>query len=220
MMEHEVEGHLQKHFSPDSRLIEYLRERLQLSAQMDEMDAAGEEIPPEIFTRDKSLRTKKLRILDDIVFQAMADLTFFFECIAEHPELNDLFDNDIQDLLGLRRNTPELQRSGYMFSRLIRSILIADKKIEFKQGDIRRSKEEVNGYRLILTDLLQQSIHDKVEGPLLYVIRTPEARKNVLNDFDTVRGWTIMLKHSIDEDLVKEIPHRTFDFGSGELLKD
>lgn len=219
MAEHEVEELRQRHFGPDSELKEYLSKRLQIAKQMDEMDAAGREIPPEVYASEKSLRTKKVRILNGIVFQAMADLTFFFECIAEHPDLKDIFDNDIQDLLGLRRNTPESQRSGYMFARLIRSILITNKKLGFKQEDTRRSREEVKDYRLILTDLLQQSVQDKVQRPLSNVIKTPEARKNVLDDFSRARGWTIMLKHSIDENLVKEIPHRIFDFGSGELLK-
>ena len=218
MSKHEIDGESQKCFIPSLKLRDYLSKRLQVTKQMDKIYAAGEEIPPEIFGSDRGLRTTKVRILNDIVFQAMADLTFFFECIKEHQELRNIFDNDVQDLLGLRRNTSESQRAGYMFSRLIRSILITDEKIGLKKVGIRRSKD-VKDYRLILTDLLQQSVQDKVRGTLSDAIWTPEARKNVLDDFGRVRGWTIDLKHGADQNMTNRIPHRIFGFGSGELLK-
>ena len=34
----------------------------------------------------------------------MANLAFFFEVIARHPELEDVYGDDIRDLLGIRRN--------------------------------------------------------------------------------------------------------------------
>ena len=64
-----------------------MKKRLQLMSQMDVLDAAGEEFSPEINANDRSLRTLKTRILDQIIFPAMADLTYFFEVIAEHSEL-------------------------------------------------------------------------------------------------------------------------------------
>lgn len=168
--------------------------------------------------KDKSLRTKKVRILDGIVFQAMADLTYFFGRVAEHPELRDIFDSDIKDLLGLRDDNRKSQRTGYVFSRLIRSILIADKRSEFNQEDVRHRRDEVNDYRLILIDILQQAVQDKIRRPLSNVINTQEAINTVLNDFSRVRGWTIMLKHHVNQGLANEVPHRAFDFDNKNSL--
>lgn len=204
-----------RHFGPSTELRDYMSKRLQISKQMDQIDAAGEEIPNEIYASNKSLSTKKVRILNGIIFQAMADLTYFFGCIAEHPELRDIFDSDIKDLLGLRYNPRKSQRPGYVFSRLIRSILILDKKLEFDQEDVKRKRgDELNDYRLILTDLLQQAVQDKIQRPLSNVMNAQEAINNVSNDFSRVRGWTIMVKHRVDQDIANEVPHRTFDFGT------
>ena len=105
MIEHEAEESMLKYFSPDSRLIDYLEERLQLSKEMDRLDVTGKEFTPKINARDKSLRTKKVRILNDIIFQAMADLTFFFKAISLHLELQEILDSDIKDLLGIRHKS-------------------------------------------------------------------------------------------------------------------
>jgi predicted ABC-type ATPase len=221
MDEHTAEESNKKYFSPCHELRQYLVERLKLAKRMNELDSAGAEIPTELFAKDRSLRTKKVRILDDIIFQAMADLTYFFGCIAEHPELRDIFDSDIKDLLGLKHNSHKSQRAGYGFSRLIRSILIADKKmLEFNQEDVKRKRreDELSDYRLILTDLLQQAVQDKIRRPMSTVMITQDAVNNVLNDFSKARGWTIMLKHHVDQGLANEVPHRIFDFDPQKSL--
>ncbi len=191
-----------------------MKKRLQLMSQMDVLDAAGEEFSPEINANDRSLRTLKTRILDQIIFPAMADLTYFFEVIAEHSELRMLFENDIKDLLGVRRNNPEMYISGFIFHRLLSSILIMGKRSGYDIQDImpEGKKIEAEDYRLYLTDLAQQILYDKVDRSLLGVIDTPDARRNVLNDFDRTRGWTKMLAHYVDQTTIDEIPRRTFDF--------
>ena len=105
-----------KSYNADSGLIGYLEKRLKLSKEMDQLDAAGKEFPSEINARDKSLRTKKVRILD-IIFQAMADLTFFFKTVALHPELQQILESDIKDLLGVKHQST--QEYGYMICDLL-----------------------------------------------------------------------------------------------------
>lgn len=67
----------------------------------------GEEIPKEIEKEKAALSTQKTRILDDKIFQAIADIAFFFNVIGTHPEIQHEFDDDIQELLGVRRKLPE-----------------------------------------------------------------------------------------------------------------
>lgn len=71
------------------------------------------------------MRTEKVRILDEIVFPAMADLVFFFEAIARKEDLQSKFKSDVEELLGVRHT--ELQMYGFMFDRLLRSILAIEK---------------------------------------------------------------------------------------------
>src|SRR5688500_1483707 len=117
MAKHLTEDDGPKRFTPSEGLIEYMRDRLKLSRQMNEVDAAGEKFSDMIDDQNRSLRTRKVRVLNDIVFQAMADLTFFFQTISVYPELQVVFDNDVKDLLGIRRNT--VQEYGFIFHSLL-----------------------------------------------------------------------------------------------------
>ena len=139
-----------------------MRDRLKLSRQMEEKIAAEEEFSADMNTQDKSLRTKKTRILNEIVFPAMADLVFFFEAIASHEDLQVRFENDIKDLLGIKRN--ELQAYGFILLSLIRSILII--------RDIERPRNKQDDFRLKLNHILQGIVFDKVRPSLIDVFKT------------------------------------------------
>lgn len=71
---------------------------------------------------------------------------------------------------------------------------------------------------MILIDILQQAVQDKIRRPLSDVMNTQDAINNVLNDFGRVRGWTMMLKHQVNQDLANEVPHRAFDFDNKNSL--
>jgi hypothetical protein len=200
-----AEETMRKCFDPDSRLVGYLKERLQLTKQMDELDAAQIEFPPEVDARDKSLRTKKVRVLNDIVFQAMADVTFFFEAIALHPELKERLDSDVKDLLGVKHNSS--QDYGFMILNLLQSILIVNHD---KKGKIER-----DDFRLQLNNKLQGIIMDKARQFLPIVFKNDKAEHIVWDDLARAWAWTAML--AINRDY--GVPNRTFDFDTANLLK-
>ena len=49
----------------------------------------------------------------------MINLTYFFQFVASHEELQPIFEDDIKDLLGLRRENKE-KEFGYMFYYLLK----------------------------------------------------------------------------------------------------
>lgn len=187
-----------------------MRDRLKLSRQMNEIDAAGEQFSVKIDAQDRSLRTRKVRILNDIIFQAMADLTFFFETISVYPELQVVFDNDVKDLLGVRRNS--VQEYGFMFLNLLRSILIL-RDMESKE----RPRNKQDDFRIKLNHILQGIVFDKVRPSLIDVFKLQEAQIAVKDDFRRAWAWTGTLASNIDEK--EDVPHRTFEFDINELLK-
>ena len=195
-----------KSYNADSGLIGYLDKRLKLSKEMEQLDAAGKEFPSEINARDKSLRTKKVRILD-IVFQAMADLTFFFKTISLHPELLEVLDSDIKDLLGIRHKSSHVY--GFMILDLLRSILIVEDGQ--KGGSIKR-----DDFRLSLNNKIQGIVLDKANRSLPLVFNNDRAEHIVWDDLGRAWAWTRML--AIDKEFGD--PHRTFNFDSSELLKE
>ena len=79
--------------------------RLRLQREKDKRDP---ETTAEAFSdKDKrkirNLDRMKVYILNKHIFQAMANLTFFFESIAESPELQEVFEDDIKELLFWRK---------------------------------------------------------------------------------------------------------------------
>jgi hypothetical protein len=223
MTEHEAENLLAKDCKPSEGLISYLHQRLKLSRQMDKMDAAGEDFSPEINAQDRSLRTKKVRVLDDIIFQAMADLTFFFESIAAHPELLVIFDSDIKELLGVRHEGS--QEYGFMLRRLLRSILIIEEERDIggvrdigKVRDKDRLNDKQDDYRLRLNHILQGIVFDKARPYIVDTFDLREVQHVLKEDFSRAWGWTGTLSYGIDE-RNEGTPRRTFQYDFNKLLK-
>jgi hypothetical protein len=178
---------------------------------MDKIDAAGEDFSVEINTQDRSLRTKKVRVLDDIIFQAMADLTFFFESVAAYAELLGVFENDIKELLGVRHEGT--QEYGYMLRRLLRSILIIR---EVRDKDRLHNKQD--DYRLRLNHILQGIVFDKARPYIANTFHLREAQHVLKDDFSRAWGWTGTLSYGIEE-RNEGTPHRTFQYDFNELLR-
>ena len=117
------------------------------------------------------------------------------------------FENDIKDLLGIKRN--ELQAYGFILLSLIRSILII--------RDIERPRNKQDDFRLKLNHILQGIVFDKVRPSLIDVFKLQEAQIAVKDDFRRAWAWTGTLASNIGEK--EDVPHRTFEFDINELLK-
>ena len=54
----------------------------------------------------RNLDRRKRYILDKYIFESMANLIFFFEYLKKHPDLRDVFEDDIKELFGYIRVKP------------------------------------------------------------------------------------------------------------------
>jgi hypothetical protein len=88
-------------FKPDKKLIGFMEEKLHVEKMKKALTLAGKELSHADQQKRQKLKTNKVRLLNDIVFPAMANLTYFFECIANHPELQSIFEDDLKDLFGM-----------------------------------------------------------------------------------------------------------------------
>ena len=212
-----------KGYFPDKVVSNYVHEKLHFEKKRRQEKMQGKE-----FVGNKRYSNLKKRKIDALnrIFKSMANLTFYFECIAQDDELNKIFEDDTLDLLGLRDETSK-ERYEYIFSRLIRSILIGAKKSRLTIEDIlpvkkRGKKPQEEGtydFRLILTDLLQQLLNQKLKRTSQDLFgEEPRVIENVLDDFERARGWTIMLRNMTDREKLMEEPYRIFDFNTAEIL--
>jgi hypothetical protein len=117
----------------------------------------------------------------------MANLDFFFRAIAEYPKLQDVFENDLKDLLGIRRD-PSKYEYGYMLQRLLRAVLIIGNE-EYDNNAYLNYKEVE--FRFKLLDNLQQLIWYKYYPYIAKIFKyNPQLQHTVGSDFSRVLGYT------------------------------
>jgi hypothetical protein len=187
--------------------------------------------------RKRYLDKEKVKILDRYIFPSMANLTFFFKSISRYPQLKEIFDNDIKDLLGVNRVNPQQNNYGFIFSQLVRSILlieeeapseeVADKEDFPLQYQLART--DINDFRLRLNHVLQDII--RIKAVDIDLAEVPKAEKHFIeDDFNRARLWTRIIARrttqTTDENEETEdiennnLPHRIIEFGRIPLRED
>jgi len=100
-----------------------MRQKLQLEKKKAQATMGGKDLSDEDLKRYDAIRNDKKRILENVIFPAMANLIFFFESIDQEPVLWETFKDDVEELLGIKRNGPSVDNYGKFFISLFRSIL-------------------------------------------------------------------------------------------------
>jgi hypothetical protein len=189
-----------KHYTPNVHLVDYFRNVLQQNKSIifkGEADGAGESQGD-----NKNLPRMKVHYLDKHIFQAMADLMFFFQTVAQHKELQKVYEEDIKDLLGIRRAKPNELPYGFVFVQLISAILsLRTREYEFPNEDYENDTLKIKrDYTLKLTHKLQEIVYDKLERYLMDVFDNLDAQKAVANDLSRVLGWVGMLASGVSDE--------------------
>lgn len=190
-----------KYYSPDQSLVDYMHDLLQITHNKKKLDAGAQA------TEKGRLRTAKSRhILPEILFPAMANLTFFFEATELFPELLSAgtLESDIKELLGIRRLNPRAYNYAFMFMSLISNMIM-----------ISRTSED---FRLKLLHKLADIIWFKVTG--LKLLETQSASSRVLEDIGRSTTWLEMLSSRVKDeyDLSRLAPR--YDKEELDKLKD
>lgn len=197
-----------KCYPPDALLVNYMREKLLYETSNSESRIRKRKAKNATYSR---LKKKKFDVIDR-VFRSMANTVFFFKCIAEYPVLERVFEDDIANLLGLRRINQE-KDIGFVFSDLMDYILIGSKEGRFGPGPDNRLD-----FRLILTHQVQKIIAHKIRQSSVGILA--EAPRRIVNGhFDNVWAWTEMLSHAAEKNANYKVPP-TRTFCVEELLGD
>jgi hypothetical protein len=146
------------------------------------------------------LDKEKVELLNNYIFPSMSNLIFFFVSTSRYPQLRNIFENDIKNLLGVRLENPEGNNSEFAFIELIRSILLPG------YGFIGEVKVSRKDFRLRLNQILHDIIKSMVDLALTDM-RDTSAYRIVMDDFERTVAWTKMLAHCADGVEVKK-PHR------------
>jgi hypothetical protein len=229
----------QKHFSPDEEIIEFMHKRLHMEKIKNKLKYRGEKLSDKDQMEDHRLRIKKVRLLNNIIFPAMANLTYFFECVANHPELQSIFEDDLKDLFGIRHNYEyDLKKNDPLLAddnapksqeerKYIQNLKIMGKNpkrgfmferlisaaLTWDLNGKEKEKNDTKNFRLILLGILQNICYFRVQRLLLSDFTT-ETASIVDNDIGRARAWINLYSSKVVGDADDIPPHRTFKFES------
>jgi hypothetical protein len=218
-----------KGYPPEEAVVSLMTNLLQYSSDLE----YGRNVEK---NRKRYLDKEKVTILDKFIFPSMANLTFFFKSISRYPELKHIFDDDIKDLLGVRRIDPQHNKYGFILSQLVRSILLIEEEEYSEEASAREdfplhyqlAKIDKGDFRLRLNQILQDIIKIKIMDIDLAGVSEIEKRF-LLDDFNRVLLWTRIIaagttqitEDTDDEDTENnKLPHRTIKFGRIPLRED
>ena len=201
MSEHGKGPQEQKGYQPSKKLIQLVEEKLQLLK-------SGKS--------SKSWDKKKFDFLEKL-FQSYADMIYFLESTAEHPELHEVFKKDLLDFFDMRsvRQAPQLHTlfgphiSGIRLNETAFTRLIFASIVPHEYSEEKPFEE----YRLKLLDTLQAIVYAKMWFVLNNTFGVQkQVTKSALNDLENALGWTAMVgKAEVEKD---HKPKRYLDFPS------
>jgi hypothetical protein len=222
-----------------------MRIRLRLERRKQKVTLAGKELSTSDKKKLNTIRSKKKRLLENIIFPSMANLIFFFESINEDKILEKTFSDEVEDLLGIRRNDPNLANYGIFFWRLVSSIISIH-----SPG---HRKDYSDDHRLRLMAYLQEIVGKKISLIIRDFLATDDAIRIVNQDIGRAAAWSELaasvVKDYYDFGILSETipggigekesekrikkreeefqknarinaPDRTFNFNTKELLND
>ena len=138
--------------------------------------------------------------------------------MSRYPQLQIVFENDIKDLLGVRRQKPNKGNYGFILSDLLKSILALGIKDRFYVDH--EEMISVKDFRLRLASILCEIFKTKVCLILKDVLKDPTLECTVEEDFNRTLAWSTILADSVDQSEDSEPPHRTILFDTRQSRED
>lgn len=133
----------------------------------------------------QNLKQKKRRLLDT-VFKSMNNLVEFLEYVSESERLQDMFYDDLQQLLlgNTDRNPPT-------FYRFLNAALT-------KRGDNNKHQHQTDDYRLVLANIMTSILFIHVPSRLMLKVGADITNTIVTPDFSKVCAWTKLFASDVD----------------------
>jgi hypothetical protein len=161
--------------------------------------------------RKRPWQTAKVRLLDDIIFPSMANLTVFLEFLQHNSYLGKTFEKDLKALFFAKsvvENPTQTQREKTIFERLITASCIPELKGDGTAEDI-----SFPDFRSILCNMMQDSIFyaTQVVGTHMFHERFNDltfSSNMMVPDIGRARSWTTVLAGEAYKDLDKSFDRK------------
>ena len=175
--------------------------------KIDDRRDVGEDVSKERINHNKTkrlLQRRKVDVLDKHIFRSMANLVLFFKYLEDHPELREIYEEDVKELLGFIGKNAKYEDNT--ITRLLQSML---------KWNI---NSDPNNFRLELISSIQNVIYNKILVLTLMEENLGESITNTIVNPDVGRAliWSRMFSaryknsEKKKEDQTKE-PNRPID---------
>lgn len=173
---HESNDIIDSSYARTSSLNELLKDQLQYLQSVEEehkkMVAGEGEIPEEEKLKLKKIKRnldrRKVDVLNKHIFRSMANLIILFDNLAEHPELRNIYEEDVKELLGfIGQNAKKYEDN--IVTRLLESILTWNtnrEPINFRL-ELMSSIQNVIFHKLIDLSLMDENLGESVTNMIV-----------------------------------------------------
>jgi hypothetical protein len=174
----------------DSRYIlnnsvrHYIEEKLQLENKRKRLLEKGRELTSEDKRKIRTLDRRKVYVLQ-YIFRSLANLTFFLEETAKNQVLQEIFEDDLKELFGIK----DTDRSNNVLGRLVDALLSWDER------------KDPNNFRLGLIFILQNIIFLKINNIASIEFGDIMANNIVQPDMGRAWAWTNLYSKRVKKDI-------------------
>ena len=156
-----------------------MKRKLRLLQKEQNLRQAGEELSEDDKTERRNLDRDKLYILNKQIFPAMANITVFLEYMTRNEELQEVFDDELEELfLGVSESNPTTKIP--VFRRFIEAAI----NYNFLK------KENTNNFRLVLVNIMQMLIFQHMGHIALIKMDSMISNTIVSPDLGRAYAWT------------------------------
>jgi hypothetical protein len=192
-----------KSYIPNEALVNFIQDWLHYHKKKDVLTKEGKELTKEDRAKLDELRRMKPYVLDNVIFPAMANLTYFFEALAVSKKLTEAFDDDVIELLDPSRAADAAKFSGNdmrmssirfrnnNLARLVMSMV----SIHY---DSSNPKKRLTDFRVGILYQLLNIVGDAMDDLLSTEFSFNQVWRSAYEDYTRMKGWLALLAISVE----------------------
>ncbi|NNM03271.1 MAG: hypothetical protein HKP26_06910 [Nitrosopumilus sp.] len=193
-----------KSYIPDETLVNFIQDWLHIHKKRERLTKEGKELSTEDKKKLRALDKKKVDHMDNLIFPALANLTYFFEAMAASTRLSNGFEDEIEEVVDPRKSKDAAKFSGnrmrmasFQFRRNNLARLV-DAALSIPMKNYERGKP-ITDFRVGLMYQLLEIIGDNMDRVISNEYSTSQIWYSFHEDFKKMLGWMALLTRTVKD---------------------
>jgi len=193
-----------KSYIPNETLVNFIQDWLHIHKKRDQLTQEGKELSSEDKKKLRALDKKKVDYIDNVIFPALANLTYFFEAMEASTRLSNGFEDELEEILDPRKSKDAAMFSGnrmrfrsiqFRHNNLAR-LVDAALSIPMKNYEI---EKPITDFRVGLMYQLLETIGDHMDTVISHEYSSSQIWYSFHDDFKKMLGWMALLTRTVKE---------------------